>query len=221
MSNKAHQESPLQAAPRRQPNGAFKRLGAMGLNLLFGLALLVTACTPTTATRNPSDSPLSVHRTPPAESATPVLDAAIFPTTTPTAGLYSSAPQDGTLDMTCRITINFFFDFKKGSDVEAYRKLFSPGAGSLADAYIAHPPAQARTILVLMPASQWWRERNPATPIPGALLPEGPNEYTYIVEYTGYYDSDETPFYAYPDTITMIMVSDGPYSCTIINYGKG
>ncbi len=183
------------------------------LKIVFILAVLVVACTPAL----PSESHKSGTAPP---QSTPALETDTFPTVSATPGFYSSAPE-GSLDTTCRITINFFFDFKKGSDVAAYRRLFLIGNGSLADIFVDHPPMQSRTILVLMPASAWWQKLHPATPIPGALLPEGSNEYTYVVEYTGYYDSDETPFYAYPDYMTMIMVSDGPFSCKIKNYGKG
>jgi hypothetical protein len=190
---------------RQQKDGLVK--------IVLCLATLLAACAPAVANRALPDSPV------PVESSTPAQGAATALPVTPTP--YSSAPEDDTLDITCRITINHFFNFREGFDVEEYRKLFFLGGGDLANAYITNPPTQARTILALMPASEWWQKRAPGTPIPGSLLPERPNEYTYSVEYTGYYDSDETPFYAYPDYMTMIMFSDGPYSCKIINYGKG
>jgi hypothetical protein len=141
-------------------------------------------------------------------------------TLTPTP--YNSAPEDGTLDWNCRETINFFFSFRKGFDVQAYRNLFAQSSQYLADAHAINLPLEPSTILVLMPVSEWWQKNYPATPIPGVYLPEEPDEYIYYVEYTGHYDPNETPTVIYPDSITMIMVQEGPSkACKIKNYGKG
>jgi hypothetical protein len=189
------------------------------LKTVCSLAILVTACTPAMAPQTSTNSPMPVEITP-VESFTPSVDAAISPIIELTS-TYSSAPKDETVDQLCRLTINHFFNFRKGFDVDQYRKLFFPYRADFEDAYTANPPTQPRTILVLIPASEWWQKRFPATPIPGALLPEGPDEYTYYVEFTGYYESDETPVYTYPNSMTMIMISSGPDSCKIKNYGKG
>lgn len=132
---------------------------------------------------------------------------------------HSSAPKDETTDLSCRITINFFFSFKEGSDIEGFRNLFTPSSRQLADAVEVRQ--EPLIILALMPASEWWQKEYSTTPIPGTLLQEFPNEYTYYVEYSGYYESYATPFYAYPDFMIFTMVVDGPYSCKIKGYGKG
>jgi hypothetical protein len=198
-------------------NKIYKYLGLS--KTIFSLAIFVTACSPARTIQAFTTTPLPAQPTP-IEKTTPTLDVATQ-TIVLTPTLYSSAIQDETLDINCRITINFFFDFRKGFDIQAFRDLFLPSSQGLADAYTVHPPLEPRTILVLMPASEWWQKKFPATPIPGALMPESPNEHIYSVEFTGYYDPDTTPFYAYPDYMTLVMVSDGPYSCKIKNYGKG
>jgi hypothetical protein len=187
------------------------------LLLLYSLAALVTACGSAVTTEWPVISSTAVH-TVTAESTTPTIQS-VFPVVTAlTKPPYSSAPEDGTLDLTCRITINFFFSFKKGFDIQAYRDLFIP---SKQPPLNINPPLESLTILLLMPASEWWQKNYPATPIPPIFLPEAPNEYTYYVEYTGHYEPYETPFYTYPDFMTMVMVADGRYSCKIKTYGKG
>ena len=130
-----------------------------------------------------------------------------------------SAPQDATLDLACRITINLFFNYKQGDDPQAYRDLFVESSKNLADS--TRPFVEARTILDIMPATQWWQENHEGTPIPGVLQPEGVNEYIYDVKYTGHYDPGTTPYFAYPDSMTITVVADGPDVCKIKSYGKG
>jgi hypothetical protein len=139
------------------------------------------------------------------------------PYATPT--LYYSAPLNGSLDTTCRITIDLFFSFKQGFSVEAYRNLFIPSSQYLADNVT--PPAEAPILLKLMPASQWWQENYPDKLIPGTIVPTQPNEYFYHVEFTYHYEPYTTPIFTFPDGMTMDMVADGPNSCKIKAYGKG
>lgn len=190
------------------------------LNIVFSLVVFVTACSPAVPTQAITNPSLPTKTTSGENTAQP-SDTENPPAIALTQPLYSSAPQDETLDETCRITINFFFNFRKGFNLQEYRNLFLPSSQSLADAYAANPPTEPRIILVLMPSSLWWQKNFPTTPIPNIYMPEGPNEYTYYVEFTGHYESDETPAYAYPDFMTMFMVADGPHSCKIKNYGKG
>lgn len=140
-------------------------------------------------------------------------------TTVPTSTAFSSAPQNETLDANCRITINFFFGYKQGDDLQAFRNLFAPSSVGLADSY--KPPVEALVLLELMPASQYWQENYPGTPMPGVFIPEGPNEYFYFVKFTGHYDPNVTPAFWYPDSMAMTMIADGPYSCKIKSFGKG
>ena len=132
---------------------------------------------------------------------------------------YDSAPEDGNLDTACRITIDLFFSYKQGFSNEAYRKLFIPASQYLA--VNAAPPPEARILLKLEPASQWWQQNYPDQLIPGALLPEEPNEYIYHVEFTTHYEPSTTPVVPFPDGWTIHMISDGPNSCKIKSYGKG
>ncbi len=145
----------------------------------------------------------------------------VTPIAAPTSTAYSSAPQDASLDFACRETINFFLSYKQGDDHQAYRDLFTPSSQYLADAYV--PPAEALILLELMPASQEWQRDFPGTPMPGSILPEGPNEYTYYIKVTGYYGHNGIPAYTntFPDSMTMHMVVDDPYSCKIKSFGKG
>jgi hypothetical protein len=194
-----------------------KKFNSIFLRLfLCGMVISLTACS-STIPGTPSMLILSTQ----AETTIPT-SRMVAPTTivlSPTP--YNSAPQDETLDLNCRITINSFFSFRKGFNVQDYRSLFVNQ--SLADAYALHPPTEPRTILLLMPASQWWAKNFPGTPIPAIFMPEEPDEYTYHVEYTGYYESNETPTVAYPDFMTIFMVvNEGPSNaCKIKNYGKG
>lgn len=140
------------------------------------------------------------------------------PYKTPT--LVYSAPQDKTLDTICRITINSFFSYKLGDDPVAYRDLFTPSSQNRADSYT--PPQEGRILLELMPASQEWYRDFPGTLMPGAIIPEAPNEYIYYVEFTSKNAApNATPAYFPADFITMTMVADGTNSCKIENYGKG
>ncbi len=137
------------------------------------------------------------------------------PYATPTA--FTSAPLDKTLDAACRKTINSFFSIRPGDDPQSYRDLFTP---SRFDNF--PPPAEARTLSELMPASQEWLRDFPGTPVPGAIIPEGPNEYVYYVEFVYRHEAqDATPAYSSPDFMTVTMLADGPNSCKIDNYGKG
>lgn len=156
-----------------------------------------------------------------AENITPTIKAILSPTTTPTSTVYSSAPQDESLDYACRETINFFFSYKQGDDLQTYRDLFTPSSQYLADSF--SPPTESLILLELMPASQEWQRDFPGRSLPITMLPEGPNEYTYYVRFTGHYGSNGTPAYTYifPDSWTMFMISDGPHSCKIKGYGKG
>jgi hypothetical protein len=143
----------------------------------------------------------------------------MLPSLTPIPTVFSSAPLDGTLDATCRITINFFFSYKQGDDLQAFRNLFTPSSQDRADSY--RPPAEALILLELMPASLEWQENFPGTPMPGAIIPTGPDEYIYYVEFTGHYEPNVTPVSSYPDFMRMMMVADGSGSCKIENFGKG
>jgi hypothetical protein len=133
--------------------------------------------------------------------------------------VYISIPQDENIDIACRITINFYFSYKQGFRLEEYRALFVPSSQYLAESRT--PPSEALILLDLLPASQWWQETFPLTPIPGTLLPEEDNEYFYYAEYTGHYDSNTTPFYSFPDHMIFTMIAEGSDSCKIKNYGKG
>jgi hypothetical protein len=131
-----------------------------------------------------------------------------------------SAPQDKVLDAACRKTISLFFSYKQGDDAQSYRDLFTPSGQYRADGFT--PPIESRIILELMPASQEWQRDFPGTPMPGAILPEAPDEYIYYVEFTARNDApNATPAYFAPDFMRMTMAADGSYSCKIKNYGKG
>ena len=177
------------------------------------LIVLFIACDPTSANELPKNVIVPTQTETAEPTSTPIL--------TPT--LYNSAPEDPELDRNCRETINFFFSYRKGFDPQVYRNLFAKSAGSIAEPP-PDPPLEPATILVLMPASEWWQKNYPATPIPGIYLPEEPGEYIYYVEYSGHYEPNDTPPVPviYPDAITMIMVQEGPgKACRIKNYGKG
>jgi len=177
----------------------------------FSLIALATAC----GSAPTNELPTNVIMPTQTETAEPISTLTLTPTP------YNSAPEDPKLDRNCRQTIKFFFSFKKGDDVQAYRNLFTQSAGSIADPP-PNPPLEPATILVLMPVSQWWQKNYPATPIPGMFLPEESGEYIYYVKYTGHYEPNETLMVTYPDAITMIMVQEGPSKvCKIKNYGKG
>ena len=184
------------------------------------LALTLAACNPTDA--NIISIPtLSPSQTQPTETITPTIEATLPPMVRLTPTFFSSAPQDDSLDYACRETINFFFSYKQGDDLQVYRDLFTPSSQYLADSF--RPPAEALILLELMPASQEWQRDSPGRSLPITMLPEGPNEYTYYVRFTGHYGSNGTPVYTniFPDSWTMFMISDGPYSCKIKGYGKG
>lgn len=177
----------------------------------FSLVALVTACD-LALTSQPSPNLIISTQTETGKAISAI-------TLTPTP--YNSAPEDPELDRNCRETINSFFSFRKGFGVQAYRNLFAQSAQHFADAAL-NPPLESRTILVLMPVSQWWQKNYPATPIPGAYLPEEPGEYIYYVKYTGHYELNETPAVIFPDSMTMTMVQEGSSkTCKIKNYGKG
>lgn len=179
---------------------------------IYSIIIIVTACGPMPTSPTSTNSPTAI----------PTQFEKTISTITPMPTPYNSAPEDPTLDQYCRETINFFFSFRNGFDVQAYRNLFTQSAQHLADAVAINPPLEARTILVLMPVSLWWQKNNPATPMPGMFLPEAPGEYIYYVEYTGHYGSNETPVVTYPDAITITLVQEGPSkACKIKNYGKG
>jgi len=171
---------------------------------LLLLTISLAAC-------GPAQSPANAYIIP---TGTPI--APLGPQVTPTA--YYSAPRDGSLDTACRITINLFFSYKKGFSAAAYRSLFVPASQGLAD---IQPPAEALTLLKLIPESQWWQQAAPGTPIPGTMLPDEPNEYFYYVEFTGHYEPDTTPVFTYPDGMSMIMIGEGTSICRIKGYGKG
>jgi hypothetical protein len=183
-----------------------------GIYSFIGCAgLFMVACVPTGKTVNST-----VARTPPAIKTTP-------PSST-SSSIYSSAPQDEVLDLDCRITINFFFSFKQGDSIDAYRNLFLSSSKHLADS--RKPPLEALILLELMPASQWWQENYPATPMPNSIIPEKPDEYIYFAKFTGHYEPNETPAHWYPDSMTFTMVAggssaDGTDSCKIKGYGHG
>jgi len=180
--------------------------------MILSMVVLITACIPA------SPSYTSINFPAPTQTES-TINATSTIALTPTP--YYSAPRDPTLDRNCRQTINFFFSYRKGFDAQTYRNLFAQSAGSIADPPLS-PPLEPATILVLMPASEWWQKNHPATPIPGVYLPQEPGEYVYYVEYTGHYEPNETPIVIYPDAISMIMVEEGPLeACKIKNYGKG
>jgi len=186
--------------------------------LICKIALVMTACTTSQVYGNPTPSPSFV--TTPSKSFTPTIKPTSSPTVTLTPTIYS-APQDEILDETCRITIALFYRYKQGDDPEAFRDLFVPSSQYLADSYPVL--TEVRLVLRVVPASQWWPEKHAGTPVPGALLPERPNEYTYIVESTTQHVDDAgTLTYSYPPSSqTMILVADGPYSCKIKGFGHG
>ena len=132
---------------------------------------------------------------------------------------YNSAPQDPMLDLACRVTINFFFSYKQGFPIGTYRNLFIPSSQHLADGTI--PPAEAPILLDVEPASQWWQENLPATPMPQTILPRSPNEYFYYVKFTGHYRADTKPIITFPASMTMDMITNGLDHCKIKGYGGG
>ncbi|HVM72219.1 MAG TPA: hypothetical protein VMT91_10695 [Anaerolineales bacterium] len=185
--------------------------------LILTLTLIFTACnTEINPAPTPTVLPTQMYSVP---RNTPTIELTESPTVVPISTVFSSAPLDGTLDTNCRITINYFFGYRRGDDLQAFRKLFTPSSQGLALSY--EPPMEALVLLELMPASQYWQENYPGTPMPGAIIPEGPNEYIYYVKYTGHYDPNATPFFWYPDSMTMTMLADNSYSCKIENFGKG
>ncbi|HEX9028294.1 MAG TPA: hypothetical protein VF823_03895 [Anaerolineales bacterium] len=177
-------------------------------SIIFPLVLLLASCAgPKAAVPATSTPPAGLIPT----------GSPLPPYATPTP--YDSAPTDGSLDTACRITIDLFFSFKQGFSNEAYRELFIPSSQYLADNIT--PPAEARILLKLMPASQWWQDNFPDKLIPGSLLPAEPNEYVYYAEFTYHYDPSTTPVSTFPDGWTLHMVADGPNRCKIKSYGKG
>lgn len=140
-----------------------------------------------------------------------------WPSPTP----YYSAPRDGELDAACRITISFFFSYKKGFSIDEYRKLFASQSQYLADAIT--PPEEALTLLEVTPASEAWLRDFPGTPMPGTIFSAEPKEYFYYVKFTGHYEANETPSRPFPASMTMHMLAykNGRVNCEIIGYGHG
>jgi hypothetical protein len=176
------------------------------------IALLFSACSPIVTPPTPSPLP-----SPTPTQASPA--ASLSPSATPVATVLNSAPDDGSLDAACRITIGLFFSYKQGFTLEAYRNLFTPASQYLADSVA--PPAEARILLNLMPASQHWAQNFPGTPMPGAIMPGQPNEYVYYADFTYHYESDTTPISPVPDHMTLHMIADSQNNCKITSYGKG
>ena len=176
--------------------------------------LLFAACS--SIGKNQAPSPILISTQTQVTSTIAPTSIAIIPST---ATSYRSAPDDGSLDTACRITIDLFFSYKQGFRIESYRSLFVPSSQYLADSVT--PPAEALILLKLMPASEEWEQDFPGTPIPGAILPEQANEYVYYAEFTYHYEPDTTPVFTFPDFMTLYMIADGPNSCKIKSYGKG
>ena len=199
------------------------------LSIIWSMILLLTACNQTETNQAPGPIfvpsqtyEITPTQTPTAKKMMPPQFVTDIPSTTPgpTSTFISSAPKDAVLDETCRMTINFFFSYKRGMDSKAFRNLFVTSSQYLADSY--KPLTEARILLKLMPASQEWQQDFPGTPMPGAIIPEESDEYIYYVEFTGHYGPNETPVaYYYPDFWTIHMIAKGPDSCKIKSYGKG
>lgn len=197
----------------------------VSLVVLCVISIFATACSSTTA--NPPTLVVTLSKTPTAQTLLPTATATnnplpAWPSPTP----YYSAPRDEAMDTACRITINLFFGFKQGDDIEFYHSLFTKDAQYRADS--VKPPLDASMILDLMPASEEWLQDFPGTPMPGTIFPEKPDEYIYYVKFTSI--NREQPginitsqSFLPPDfmTITMIVDPNAAISCKIANYGKG
>ena len=187
------------------------------LALILYISLIACAQSPVTNLQK-IDQATSHPPSPAAPTRQPIpTGSPLPPYSTPTP--YYSAPVDGNLDTACRITIDMFFSYKQGFTNKTYRELFIPSSQYLADNVT--PPAEARILLKLMPASQWWQENFPGKLIPGNLLPNQPNEYVYYVEFTYHFDPSTTPVTTFPDGWTIHMIATGSDSCKIKSYGKG
>lgn len=132
---------------------------------------------------------------------------------------YSTAPTDRELDQICRITITYFFSVDKSFDIKAVRNLFVPTRQYFADTII-----QRQTplfLLELIPANEMWQKDHPSEPIPQFMLPEKSNQYVYYAEFTGTYAPNSTEVAPYPNSMLLIMESQGQNDCKIENYGWG
>lgn len=177
------------------------------------LLLMLMSCT---SQPSPTVLPQITH--------TPIISATATPepsATLPTFTPYYSAPRDEAIDTACRITINLFFRYKQGDDLQAYRDLFTPDAQYRADSI--KPPPDARIILELMPASEQWLRDFPQTPMPGTIFPEKQYDFAYYVKFTAidHEKSGVNVTYFPPSSINMMMAVNGPNSCKIANYGHG
>ncbi len=153
--------------------------------------------------------------TKPSPTATPTASSEIpaIPITVP-----STAPQDLALDTACRQTIEAFHTMPC-DDWEAVRGLFIPSQQrTITPDSWACTVVSSRTLLTLIPASEWWSLHSDE-PLPRAASPTAPNEYVYFVEFElhwapGAISTGENPF-----SHLVWLVSDANGDCKIKEYG--
>lgn|GEM_PF-4821488 len=148
-----------------------------------------------------------------ASTSVPTLFMPSDPTATPT-GIRSTAPQSSDLDNVCRQTIKSFFAIPC-EDWEAVRALYVPSSqNKITPDFWTCDVAISKTLLSLMPASEWWRQHSDE-PLPQAASPTTSNEYVYFVEYTIQWNPDVVQASERPLTSLMWMVVDENGACKI------
>lgn len=152
-----------------------------------------------------------------ASTSAPTLSTLSEPVPTPTA-IRSNAPQGSDLDNACRQTIEKYFAIPCG-DWEALRALYIPSSQDeiTPDSWTCDV-AISKTLLSLMPVSEWWQQRSDQ-PLPQAAYPTASNEYVYFVEYTVQWAPGVVPAGENPFTSLMWMVIDENGACKIKDQG--
>jgi hypothetical protein len=148
-----------------------------------------------------------------ASTSVPTLSTLSEPVSTPTA-FRSTAPQSPDLDNACRQTIEKYFDIPCG-DWEAARALYIPSSQDkiTPDSWTCDVGI-SKTLLSLMPASEWWRQHSDE-PLPQAASPTASHEYVYFVEYTIQWNPDDVQASESPLTSLMWVVIDENGVCKI------
>lgn len=153
----------------------------------------------------------------PASTSAPTLSTLPEPLSTPVT-IQSTVPQDPDLDAACRQTIEEYHTIPC-EDWEVLRDLYtlSRQSGITPDTWSCSVVI-SRTLLSLMPASEWWQLHSDE-PLPRSASPTAPNEYVYFVEFWLYWVSGAIPTGENPFSHLMWMVSDANEGCKIKEYG--
>lgn len=131
----------------------------------------------------------------------------------------STSPQDPALDIACRQTISDFFSLPC-DDWQALRELYIPShqidtmPAELSCNYVI-----SRTLLQVVPVSEWWQQQHPDQRLPVSMWPTTPNEYVYYVVGSTRWKPNVSVPVDNPYSLLMFMVVDENNTCKIRDHG--